>query len=202
MSCKILQATAENLAFVADKIKQGYIVSFPTDTVFALATSSLIMKSVEKIFTIKKRSHKKSLPLLTDRVERIMPFIENQPRLQDILQQQDSYSPITYVVKTKAYIPFITNIYYKQNSIAFRMPRDHISHALLSHVKEPIVATSANISGHNNNHEVEGVINAIGQDQIDYMIVPDAGYNIALPSTILDIRQKGHIVTLREGAKL
>ena len=194
MVCKILNPTTENMEKVASMIQQGYIAAFSTDTVFALVTSSLRPESIKKIFKIKNREHKKSLPLLVDRVERILPFITPQDKVMEVIEQQSR--PTTYVVKAKNHIPFITNPYHQQSSIAFRIPQDHISRTILSYIKEPIVATSANISGDRNNKNIQDIIKSLGDISIDFAIQPDDNYQISQPSTILDIRYDKHI-TLR-----
>lgn len=170
-------------------LKEKKIVGFPTDTVYGIGCI-LDKKCVERLREIKKRSGDKPFSIFipdTSWLKRFDIFIPDYAkRLVDEMK-----GPLTIVFKLNSVdkFDFIT----KDGKIGIRIPDDEFLCDVMRELNEPIVATSANITGFSP---------AVSSDElnlnIDFFI---KGYSkIGLPSTVVDISGEKAII-LRKGAK-
>lgn len=125
--------------------RAGHLVSFPTDTVPALAVRP---DRSELIFAAKQRSQEKPLILMGASAESLWDFVSgsNQERL--IWQQvADRYWPgaLTLVLPASEKVPRAMNPA-DPTSIGLRVPNHAIAQAILSQTG-PMATTSANRSG-------------------------------------------------------
>jgi L-threonylcarbamoyladenylate synthase len=123
----------------------GSIVSFPTDTVPALAV--LPERSVQ-IFTVKKRSLEKPLILMGACDRDLMPYVTGSSEEIAIWQQAlAQYFPgaLTLVLPASKLVPAAMNPQ-DPTTIGIRVPDSEIARAILSETK-PLATTSANITG-------------------------------------------------------
>lgn len=123
----------------------GQLVSFPTDTVPALAVRP---DCSDLIFTVKGRSLDKPLILMGDSLESLVPFIAGTTAEWEIWQQvTDQYWPgaLTLVLPASAQVPTVINPT-GSKTIGVRVPSSKIAIAILSQTR-PLATTSANRSG-------------------------------------------------------
>jgi len=123
----------------------GQLVSFPTDTVPALAVRPDCSKL---IFAAKGRSPDKPLILMGDSWESLLPFIRGtEAQLQIWQQVTKQYWPgaLTLVLPASAQVPAVMNPT-DSSTIGVRVPSSQIAIAILSQTG-PLATTSANRSG-------------------------------------------------------
>jgi L-threonylcarbamoyladenylate synthase len=123
----------------------GSVVSFPTDTVPALAV--LPERSVQ-IFTAKKRSLEKPLILMGACERDLMPYVTGSSQEIAIWQQAIAqYFPgaLTLVLPASKLVPTAMNPQ-DPTTIGIRVPDSEIARAILAKTK-PLATTSANITG-------------------------------------------------------
>ncbi|HEX7141514.1 MAG TPA: L-threonylcarbamoyladenylate synthase [Nitrososphaeraceae archaeon] len=146
-------------------IKNGGIIVYPTDTIYGLGCDPYNKKSVEKIFTIKKRLLNKALPILTfdiRHVEKIM-FLDDRGR-----KLADSFWPgpltIIGILKDNDIPKLITA---GRQTVGMRIPNNIETLNLLKYCNF-LVGTSANISNQNSCIYVEDVLKSplVGYDAI------------------------------------
>ncbi|MDQ5863366.1 MAG: Sua5/YciO/YrdC/YwlC family protein, partial [Thermoproteota archaeon] len=65
---KIFQCSNDAVASCALLIKSGGVVIYPTDTIYGIGCDPYNDLAVKRIFTIKGRDEKKSLPILTSSI--------------------------------------------------------------------------------------------------------------------------------------
>ena len=70
----ILQSTKENLNFITEKLLNGEVIIFPTDTVFGIGCIATNTKAIEKIYRLKGREKTKSLLLNVANITTIKKF--------------------------------------------------------------------------------------------------------------------------------
>lgn len=126
--------------------KAGQLVSFPTDTVPALAA---LPPCAPLIFEAKNRSLDKPLILMGAAPEDLWPFCQGTPEEQQIWQQvakQHWPGMLTLVLPASPAVPKELN---PQNptSIGLRIPNCAIAQTILAQTG-PLATTSANRSGH------------------------------------------------------
>lgn len=123
----------------------GKLVSFPTDTVPALAARP---DCSELIFAAKGRSQDKPLILMGDCWESLLPFVKGTEAQLEIWQQVTAqYWPgaLTLVLPASAQVPAVMNPT-DSATIGVRVPSCQIAIAILSQTG-PLATTSANRSG-------------------------------------------------------
>jgi len=161
MQTKVIELNADKpdtevIKAAAKLLDTGGLVAFPTETVYGIGCRAEA-KALEKLNQAKQRTGqkrytihigqkndvKKYVPQLSLRVEKLIRKAWPGPLTivfelteQQIAQQRSSLN-----------IDFFDAIY-KDNSIGIRCPDNRIASMLLQHCHSPIVAPSANISGH------------------------------------------------------
>jgi L-threonylcarbamoyladenylate synthase len=125
--------------------KSGSLVSFPTDTVPALAT---LPACAELIFAAKQRSQTKPLILMVGEVNDLWQFATGTDREIEIWQAvADRYLPgaLTLVLPASDLIPAVMNPL-KNQTIGLRVPDDDVARSILNQTGA-LATTSANLSG-------------------------------------------------------
>ena len=126
-------------------VKLGKVVSFPTDTVPALAA---IPSQCQQIFTLKNRSLNKPLILMAASPQDIWPYVGGKPWELAIWEKVATiYWPgqLTLVLPASENIPSTMNPT-SPTSIGVRVPDCNITQQILSQTG-PLATTSANLTG-------------------------------------------------------
>jgi L-threonylcarbamoyladenylate synthase len=134
-----------SLDTLVTNVAVGAVVSFPTDTVPALAVKP---EFATLIFEIKQRSSDKPLILMGATSEDLWPFVEGRPaELQVWRQVAQTYwpGPLTLVLPASKRLPPQINPS-NPTTIGIRVPDDAIAQLILSRTG-PLATTSANLSG-------------------------------------------------------
>lgn len=137
--------TQVSMADLIAGVRSGYVVSFPTDTVPALA---VLPDRAELIFTAKQRSPDKPLILMGATATDLWPFVAGSPNEWQIWQQVASLhwpGAITLVLPASKRVPKVMNPA-EPSTIGLRVPKSAIAQNILSQTG-PLATTSANLSG-------------------------------------------------------
>lgn len=132
-------------ALVQGAISGNYIVSFPTDTVPALAVRP---ESSALIFEAKQRTSDKPLILMAATAEALWPYVSGTPEERQVWQQvADTYWPgaLTLVLPASVKLPPAVNPK-DPTSIGIRVPDSVLTRKILEQTG-PLATTSANLSG-------------------------------------------------------
>jgi len=125
--------------------RSGKLVSFPTDTVPALAVRP---DRSELVFAAKQRSQEKPLILMGASISSLLPFVTGTPVELEIWQQvAQRHWPgaLTLVLPASAKVPEVINPN-NPTTIGVRVPNSSVAIAILSQTG-PLATTSANRSG-------------------------------------------------------
>ncbi len=134
-----------SLDVLVAKADSGCLISFPTDTVPALAVRP---ERADSIFAAKQRSQDKPLILMGATPESLWPFVSGSLAEWQIWQQVASlYWPgaLTLVLPASAHVPRTINPS-DPTTVGLRVPDSAIAHSILSRTG-PLATTSANLSG-------------------------------------------------------
>ena len=191
----ILKSNLRNLYRAKRNIENNNIIGLPTETVYGLAGNAYSNKSVKKIFYIKKRPSYNPL---------IIHFKNLKNAKKDVVVNNNFlklYSalcpgPITFILKKKHTSKISKIASAKKKTIAIRFPKHNVARKLLSLLKVPLAAPSANISSKLSPTSPNDVVEEF-KDKIK--IILDGGKSkIGLESTIVDLTDKPKI--LRPGS--
>lgn len=181
---------------VKDFIKNGKIVSFPTDTVYALACDVYNQAAISNIYSIKKRASNKPLAILTQDINMVEKICEISAIEREVIKY---FCPgaLTIILKLKKNDLFPGNINDNSEYIGVRIPDHKFCLDLLKELNSPIVATSANISGNEDSTNPKMIYEYFGGD---LEIVVDGGETkIGKPSTVISL-QNNCLQIIRPGA--
>jgi L-threonylcarbamoyladenylate synthase len=128
-------------------LKKGGIIVYPTDTIWGIGCDANNSKAIDKIFKIKQRHHSKSMIVLLDSVEKLKNYMVEVPEIAISLIEQVK-TPLTIVYPNAKNIS--KNALGTDGSVAIRIVKESFCKELCRQFENPIISTSANISGYDN----------------------------------------------------
>ncbi|MGI6206273.1 MAG: L-threonylcarbamoyladenylate synthase [Anaerovoracaceae bacterium] len=189
----------DKIAEAAEILKNGGLVAFPTDTVYAVGALLSQEKAIEKIFEVKNRPKDNPLGILVARdLDMHLVADVTAPNTQVASDFIEKFwpGPLTLVMPRLEYrVPAAALA--GRDTVGVRQPDNAIAQALIYECEEPLVAPSANISGHPSPTTGQHVIDDLG-GKIDMILVGE-DCPVGIESTILDLSHD-HPVILRKGA--
>jgi L-threonylcarbamoyladenylate synthase len=174
-------------------LQKGGVIAFPTDTVYGLGADAFNATAVERIYEIKNRPKHRQLPLLIADVEQLTTLADPIPEIAWLLARRFWPGGLTLVLPKTDSLP----VYLASGpTIAVRVPDHPACLALIQHLGNPIIGTSANISGQPAALTAEEVGQQLG-GKIDFII--DGGKCPGgKESTVVDATREPPII-LRQG---
>ncbi len=189
----ILQPTKENLKIIVEKLLNGEVIIFPTDTVFGIGCIATDTSAIEKIYKLKGREKTKSLLLNVANITTIKKFAQVSIRDEKLIKK---FMPgaLSLILRVKNDTP-LSHYVVKDNKIGIRIPNNKNLLWILKKIKLPLISTSCNLSGQ------PSCLNAIDAEKIfkQKVIILDTSEKLSgTSSTIIDTTQK-EIQYIREG---
>lgn len=176
-------------------LKKDGVVAYPTDTVYGLGGASFSPIAVERIFKIKQRPRTMALPLLVATSDQIRQLVLELSPLAEKLIADFMPGALTLVLKRSPEIPdFVTA---GADTVAVRIPAHPVPVALIHGLGEPLIGTSANLSGKPSILNATEVRAQLG-NQVDF-IVDGGPCGGGTESTIVDLSGIKPVI-IREGA--
>lgn len=180
---------------MAEKIKNGETVIFPTETVYGLGADAMDENATKKIYEAKGRPSDN--PLIVhiadiEEVEKIALEVGEKAKLA-----MDSFwpGPLTIILKKKEVVPNVTSG--GLSTVAIRMPSNKIANALIRESKTQIAAPSANISGRPSPTKAEHVVKEMSGRVSGIIMGGDCDFG--LESTVVDFSDDKPMI-LRPGS--
>lgn len=186
---------SRDLAMVAEKMNNGAVVIFPTDTIYAMGCLMTKKDSIDRIIKISgKREKQAKLSLICKDIKTVADY--TLPYSNHIFKTMKRYlpGPYTFILKANN---FVTK-YFKNNKkeIGIRIPNNKIALELLNHLDAPIISTSLKNDAMNEYFIDPNVIEETFEYKVDYLL--DGGLGDEIGSTILDCTD-GEINIVRQG---
>lgn len=183
---------AKDIEAVANLLKEGKVVAFPTDTVYGLGVIYDNEEALEALKVSKGRPENKPIPTMVSSVRQIeeIAYLSS-----DALKLAEEFMPgaMTLILKKKESLPaYLTNGF---NTVGVRMPDDDFILHLIDLCERPLLVTSANLSGKDTGISGEEVLEQM-DGRIDAIVMGEAGLGEA--STIVDIHE-ATVKIVREG---
>lgn len=196
-SDKILHNSSYAITSVAKKIREGEVVCFPTETVYALSCDAYNIDAIRKINSMKMRKENQALSILVKDIKQIDELAVLTPEAIKIIRKY-SPGPVTYIVKRKTNCKIPTIINPNSDTIGIRIPDHPVAQAILAELNQPVIGTSTNISSQKDATNIEEIDKQI-LNQLSLVI--DGGKSLySTGSTILDITDPFQVKVIRHGA--
>jgi len=175
-------------------LKAGGLILYPTDTIWGIGCDATNEKAVEKIYTLKQRDDEKAMIVLVADEKDIMQHVAAPDlSLFDYLERTTKPTTVVY----EGALGFADNLVGKDGSIAIRICREEFCRHLLKRFRNPVVSTSANISGMPAPKFFKEITDEI-KNGVDHIVkYRQDDENPAQPSTLIKW-DNGNVIILRE----
>lgn len=122
-------------------IKRGGVIIFPTETLYGIGCDATNVEALKKIYKIKNRPSGRKFPLLVKDFKMLLRYAEIDNKQKNAILSVKK--PTNFILRAKKLPKFAL---YK-NTGAIRISPHPFIREIFKHFNQPIVATSANLSG-------------------------------------------------------
>lgn len=177
----------KNFIEISDKIKNGAVFIYPTETIYGIGGRADIIDVEKRIRLIKGRKEKNPFIIISSNQESFNKF--NIKFTKKAKRLAEKYWP--------GYLTLVLPINNKENYIGIRVSNHPFIIELNKYLNIPIFSTSANLSGKPYINDPDLIYNVFS-DKVDFMI--DAGpLPTSKPSTVVKVKLDESVEILREG---
>ena len=129
---------------VCERLQQGGVIAYPTDTTYGIGCSILNKKALERIYRIKQRERNKPVSFICADLSEISHYAQVSNFAFKVMKRLLP-GPYTFVLEASRTVPDL--LMTRQKSVGIRVPDNAICLAIVRELGHPIVTTSANLSG-------------------------------------------------------
>ena len=179
---------------IVEILKNGGIVIYPTDTVYAIGCDALNVRAVEEVCRLKDiNRNKANLSIICYDLSDISEYAKvNNDTFK--LMKRNLPGPFTFILNTTSTLP---KIYKNKKTVGIRVPDNNIIRTLVRALGNPIMTTSVKDDDEVIEYTTDPeLIHEKYEQQVD--IVIDGGYGGAEGSTVIDCTN-GEIEIIRQG---
>ena len=139
------QPAPEAIERAAAHVRRGDVVAIPTEALYMLVADPLNLNAVGRVFAAKGREIHRSLPLLISGVFMAEELAKELSARFNLLARHFWPGPLTIIVPASAKVPL--KVTGNTGRLAVRQSQSRAAQALLDWLDQPLIATSANLSG-------------------------------------------------------
>lgn len=197
-----LYATNPNpriLQDIAQVIRDGGVVIYPTDSVYAIGCDALNQRAVEKIYQYRKEEAKQShLSIICRDISQADEYTRISKE-QFKLMHRNLPGPFTFILEAGLKLP---KVFRSRKTVGIRIPDNAILQALLEELDGPLLTTSLKLPVEEEDADAVSymtdpfLIEETFRNQADVLI--DGGYGEDQPSTVVDLTGD-EVTILRQG---
>jgi L-threonylcarbamoyladenylate synthase len=172
----------ESLKKAENIFNQNGIFIYPTDTIYGIGGNPFSREAMERIIRIKKRDESKSFIFLIGTTGLLQEYIDTA---DSALNKINSIwpAPVSVIFKlNKKYKELL-----KQETCAFRIPKNKFCYDLLDRIQLPLISTSVNLEGKKPLNNYKEIITDFSEkvDAIFYSV----SENESISSTVIDMTE-------------
>ena len=170
-----------NIKQIADKLRNGAVICYPTDTVYGIGCDIFNQKAIKRIFQIKKRAKHKPFSFMCSSLKNVSDYGHVSNMAYRIMRKALP-GPFTFVLQAAKIVPKI--MITKQKTVGIRVPRNNICLELIEALGNPILTTSAILDSEGGPLSEAYEFEELLGNMVDLVI--DGGMVYPDPSTIVD----------------
>ncbi len=129
---------------MAEKLKQGGLVAFPTDSTYGIGCNVYEVASVDKLHQIKNRDRQKPFSFLCADLSNLAQYA-NVGNWAYKYMRKLTPGPYTFVLNATRLVPKILRT--KRATVGIRVPDNAICSQLIHELGNPIISTTAKVDG-------------------------------------------------------
>jgi len=126
-------------------VRRGGIVAIPTDALYTLVADPLNLYAVRRVREAKGREIDRSLPLLVSDLVMAEEMVKEIPKRFYLLARHFWPGPLAIIAPASSRVPL--KVTGNTGRLAMRQSRSKVANALLERLNQPLISTSANLSG-------------------------------------------------------
>jgi L-threonylcarbamoyladenylate synthase len=182
---------APQRALLRQALREGRVLTFPTETTYALGGNALLPALVQSIYRLKGRDRDKPMLLLVDGSRGLADWVGGVPPGAAPLMERFWPGPLTLVFRAGPGLP--PHLPDARGTVALRWSPHPLVAELLALGGAPLIGTSANRSGTPELTSAQAVLAAFPGEPI--LAVDGGPAPGGLPSTVLDVTERPfHVV--------
>jgi tRNA threonylcarbamoyl adenosine modification protein (Sua5/YciO/YrdC/YwlC family) len=128
---------------ICHALKNGAIMLYPTDTVYAIGCDLNVKSAVERVRQIKQLSNDKPLTFLCSSLSNISEYAVVSDKAYKIMKRLIP-GPYTFLLPATKLVPKLV-MNPKRKTTGIRVPDHVVCHALLETLENPLISTSAHL---------------------------------------------------------
>jgi tRNA threonylcarbamoyl adenosine modification protein (Sua5/YciO/YrdC/YwlC family) len=168
---------------VADALKEGCVILYPTDTGFSLGCELSNKTAIAKLRAIRRLPENKSLTFLCDSLSNIAEFAKVSNKAYKTIKALIP-GPYTFILPASKNVPrFAQNP--KRKTSGIRVPENEWSQLLLKYVGQPIISISARMEEEDYIKDNDELVDFFAP-KVDFAVRLDK-YNFMGESTVIDM---------------
>ncbi len=182
---KVLQIIEDNINLrhieeIAAVLRDGGIIVYPTDTVYAIGCDALNNQAIERICALKAmKSAKTNLSIICSDISEVAQYAKFD-NTQFRLMKNNLPGPFTFIFPAMSKLP---KAFKGRRTVGIRIPENKIATAIEQELGHPILTTSVPAQDDDYRCEPELIAEALGAN-VD--VVVDSGRGGLIPSTVVD----------------
>lgn len=194
---KVLKIIEDNINMrhieeIVAVLRDGGIIVYPTDTVYAIGCDALNNQAIERICSLKAmKSAKTNLSIICSDISEVAQYAKFD-NVQFRLMKNNLPGPFTFIFPAMSKLP---KAFKGRRTVGIRIPENKIATAIEQELGHPILTTSVPAQDDDYRCEPELIAESLGSS-VD--IVVDAGRGGLIPSTVIDCTS-GDPEILRQG---
>ena len=182
------------IARVAEGLKDGRVIAYPTDTTYGIGCSIFCKKSIERIYQMKLRDRRKPFSIICSSLSEISHYARVSNTAFKYLKRYLP-GPYTFVLEATREVPDL--LLTRQKTVGIRIPDNRICINLVAALGNPIITTSANLSGEDPVGDPRIIADTFG-NQLDFIL--DGGILATDVSSVVSlINEKPEVLRLGLG---
>ncbi len=187
----------DTISQIVKCLKDGGIIIYPTDTVYALGGDITNAKAIEKICKLKNiKPEKSNFSFVCSDLSQLSEFTNPIPNAVFRIMKRALPGPYTFILEASSKVPKLL----KQNkkTVGIRVPDNLICKEIVNALGNPIISTSL----HDTSDDIleyfsdPEIIHRQYENIVDLVI--DGGFGNIYPSTVIDC-STDEITVIREG---
>ena len=173
-------------------LKDGGIILYPSDTIWGIGCDATNDKAVKKIYELKKRAKSKALIILIAEYANMYKLLDQvSPNAFKYMHESKPTTVIFDNIKNISKDAIATD-----GSAAVRLVKDKFCENLILKLGQPIVSTSANLSGRENPKKFTDISMEL-KNNVDYIVNLRQEEIMDSPSSIIKLYTNGKINEIR-----
>jgi tRNA threonylcarbamoyl adenosine modification protein (Sua5/YciO/YrdC/YwlC family) len=183
----------KNIFRAVETFKNGGVIIFPTDTVYAVGCDIYQQKAVEKICKLKNIDIKKShLSLICNDLSNISTYAKVDNNVFKLLKK-NLPGAFTFILNGSNNLPKILK---NRKTIGIRVPQNNIITQIVKELGNPIFTASIKTADEISEYETDPELLIEKYENMVDLII-DGGFGGNVPSTIVDCTENEAIIARR-----